>query len=741
MVSFLATLPASGSITVSFVDQPSGNNTGQMTSAALLAFNWGAEIDVTNGTTLSANARKIVTDWSGNSGDPRVTYWLQGSICTQVILEDRTPALAYDMGWDANKPLHPIFVVTFYPTSSAGAKVEMILENDWDTKREDQTYSLNLQVGNPLASVYTKANFTHLNESRWRKIFWSGTQPGAVAIDYNLPYMISSMAVPNWDLSKTVPAGAVNADVNGFNASDQCDLGGHGQWTQNMSTTGARPDIGVFPAWYVRYLYTMDPRLYTSMVGLAECSAHVPIHRRESGSGLFYDSARTIDAFGMPISVDARGAAVPNPIGTVTFGGWTYDLGHAPGFAYIPYLITGDWYFLEELQFLAASASFGSTPGWCSYCRGGNTWGYLSFSVQTRGQAWGLRDIGQAAFTAPDGSPQKAYFTQHLNNNIEIEEGEQGITNGAFPPPDPNCTGYVAGTPATVKWCFGNKTLNTVPDQPTQPLHNTLNFPNYGDPQGNQNTDAEMVLPAGNNEQCLNDNSPWMYGYKWNVMGHLQELGFSVGPLNQVQFKFLLHMILDPASNPWLVAAYRQPVIRQTTGDYYQTWADVLAGYNPTYSCPGSSGAQNLQTYQGWYLDNCPQSGAGDSNTGAPGYPHIMKGAASYLAGLSISDGALSGLTAWNWMAANVGFQNGIGANPQFAVLPRGVQTGPPPSSPCDMNGDGSVDVLDVQIAINQALGLAPCTNSDLQQNGTCTVIDVQRVINAALGGACVVGP
>src|SRR5580693_6762273 len=72
MVSFLATLPANGSITVNFVDQPSGNNTGQMASAALLAFNWGAEIDVTNGTTLTANARKIVTDWSGNSGDPRV---------------------------------------------------------------------------------------------------------------------------------------------------------------------------------------------------------------------------------------------------------------------------------------------------------------------------------------------------------------------------------------------------------------------------------------------------------------------------------------------------------------------------------------------------------------------------------------------------------------------------------------------------------------------------------------------
>jgi hypothetical protein len=51
------------------------------------------------------------------------------------------------------------------------------------------------------------------------------------------------------------------------------------------------------------------------------------------------------------------------------------------------------------------------------------------------------------------------------------------------------------------------------------------------------------------------------------------------------------------------------------------------------------------------------------------------------------------------------------------------------------------VNVLDVQIAINQALGIAPCTNADLQQNGQCNAVDVQRVVNSALGGTCVVGP
>ena len=61
-------------------------------------------------------------------------------------------------------------------------------------------------------------------------------------------------------------------------------------------------------------------------------------------------------------------------------------------------------------------------------------------------------------------------------------------------------------------------------------------------------------------------------------------------------------------------------------------------------------------------------------------------------------------------------------------------------SNPCDLNGDGVVDFLDVKAAINQALGIAACGTAALQQAGQCNVIDVQRVIDATLGGACLTG-
>src|SRR5437870_3525825 len=57
-------------------------------------------------------------------------------------------------------------------------------------------------------------------------------------------------------------------------------------------------------------------------------------------------------------------------------------------------------------------------------------------------------------------------------------------------------------------------------------------------------------------------------------------------------------------------------------------------------------------------------------------------------------------------------------------------------SSLCDLNQDGSINVVDVQMAINQALGQSSCT-SDLDHNGACDVVDVQRIIRAALGMGC----
>lgn len=59
----------------------------------------------------------------------------------------------------------------------------------------------------------------------------------------------------------------------------------------------------------------------------------------------------------------------------------------------------------------------------------------------------------------------------------------------------------------------------------------------------------------------------------------------------------------------------------------------------------------------------------------------------------------------------------------------------------CDVNDDGVVNVVDLQVEINATLGLHACGAGDLDGNGACDNVDIQRFIAAALGFRCHIGP
>jgi len=88
------------------------------------------------------------------------------------------------------------------------------------------------------------------------------------------------------------------------------------------------------------------------------------------------------------------------------------------------------------------------------------------------------------------------------------------------------------------------------------------------------------------------------------------------------------------------------------------------------------------------------------------------------------------------WMIWVLGWDDLPGQTPEYPLL-AAVKAAFNPStslSPCDVNGDGSTNIQDVQLETNMALKTIACTNP----SGTCTVTSVQRVVNAVLGGSCV---
>jgi hypothetical protein len=54
----------------------------------------------------------------------------------------------------------------------------------------------------------------------------------------------------------------------------------------------------------------------------------------------------------------------------------------------------------------------------------------------------------------------------------------------------------------------------------------------------------------------------------------------------------------------------------------------------------------------------------------------------------------------------------------------------------CDVGNSGTVNVTDVQLMIDEALGVVPAVN-DLSQDGVVNVVDIQIVIAGALGLGC----
>jgi hypothetical protein len=124
------------------------------------------------------------------------------------------------------------------------------------------------------------------------------------------------------------------------------------------------------------------------------------------------------------------------------------------------------------------------------------------------------------------------------------------------------------------------------------------------------------------------------------------------------------------------------------------------------------------------------------------GIPSGFAGSASAGSGYTVAQQDTGGSPAINetLVTNSAGSFNGTfnfsGSTDWSAVLATFVGSGT--AGPmCDVNGNGTTNVQDVQLEVNMALGMTACT-ADINSDGKCNVVDVQRVTNAALGGQCV---
>ena len=746
ILSFWLTMNSSQLTKIQFISQGNGNNTESVSPVELaksfLGGRWDAAIEAKantingNASTHKVTARQLLANWDGSDSENGIRHWLKGSICTQLIVEDKTPALSQDFGWrtalapaalaaamtatsqtltvratdldavgkwsfpltayvnaeqirlcsadgpvlkvcedgrgangtvakvhaatrilapdqgwmdapeDKYRSLHPVFVLTFYPNWS-GVKIDYILENTWATRLQDQVYQARLLAG-PDEHEFWSGPVVQEAATRWRKTFWLGAQPPAVQVDHNLRYMTSTAAIPNYDLDVKVSSSAIAKEMQIFRDSHPDDPMGTANWQVAMPATGGRGDLGVLPRWFVKYLYTFRPEMEELMIGNGNASGSVPIHFRESlTDGRPFNSDKTAPAFGRVFSIDARptgrlmsGLMASSdtkpeervvPVGTMTPGDWQVDMAHQPSMAYVPYLVTGDWFYLEEMYFWSSfNLAFGN-PGLCNYCRLGSA-GYIHDTSSVRAEAWGLRTLAQTAFAAPDGSPEKPYFIDKLNNNIAVKEGKYDVTDGNYYQPAQGCKAPCKDT----LWRFGRDYIG-------QGLNNPLHFCELG-------TAGQIDAATIDKTTVYAAGTPWEANFLHVVMGYIEDLGFpQVRPMRMRVATNLLHQLQDPKFNPYLAAEYRTPERRLPDQAFYDNWADVRRGYLPAL--------QDMEAFPAPRL------------TGADSYPYILKAAASYITMLR-DDSGLSGQAGYEWITSKLRHDL-YATDPTWALVPR----------------------------------------------------------------------
>lgn len=577
---------------------------------------------LTGSVNLTLNGVQYSASLADALADPKAVNWLSGSLANEWIVSAPLKT--------ADNVVHPLlsasFAVRWYPGLVKQARVDVIVENTktFTAGARNLTYDVNVNVGG--RAVYAKTGLLHYHHSRWHQsAWWDATTTPQVHARHNTAYLVASKAISNYDLS-VAPAETLLADfVKQLPASKTGPMTA-GPVMASMGTTGGRGDIGPLPVWTVAYLLSKDQRALTSMMAAADGSATWSIHMRDEKTGMplrvdneAYKNASTHmnlakrGPLPVPRCADNNNSLCASP--------FKDDTAHQPSMVYLPYLLTGDYYYLEELQFWAAWNPLGTDPGNSGYGKGLVRW------QQVRGQGWSLRTLGHVAYITPDAHPLKDYFVKQVDNNLAFYHDT-----------------YVVGNPNQLGMFDGSG--------------------------------------AGANK--MDTSAPWQDDFLTWSFGYLAELGFSKAePILQWKSKFPVGRMTDPGFC-WIEAtAYHLLTRVDATSPVYNSFADLYAAnfggesirhdvktlVHPngvpfmSQQCGSQAQADWFTTAMGrrWTLGR--MSGYSDSPLG---YPANMQPALAVAAVSGIPNAG----QAWTTFAGRADKQN-YAMGPQWNIIPR----------------------------------------------------------------------
>jgi hypothetical protein len=241
--------------------------------------------------------------------------------------------------------------------------------------------------------------------SRWR---WQSAPRPVIATPEQL---ITAKLLPPYSRQVAKNAPTINTDAIVYKGPmDNAGV------VQYVGTTGDRPDIGPVTEYQAAYILSSDDSALKAVLAQAEAAGSMPMHVRDERTGA------PVDCFQYPHvswyyksegDQWVKGSdSIVNATGQPTCP-WQLNTSHDPALNYVPYLLTGDPYYLEELQF-QGNQLLGAT----NYYRGKLQSVYPG---ETRSYAWSMRTMFQLAKVTPVAVPHwlkpRAYWKHIVDDN------------------------------------------------------------------------------------------------------------------------------------------------------------------------------------------------------------------------------------------------------------------------------------------------------------------------------------
>lgn len=499
------------------------NTAAPISLSDVLATDFDAEVDLNVGGTLyTAHARQFLqqaqADAACHPWGKECNLWLSGPLVSEWVVGGSIRSAA-----GPSPHLAVYFYVRAYDRPVNAIRVNVVIENDWTyvPGPRNVTYDASIKLG---SQVYSYPALTHIVQSRWHKILWWGNEPQVYA-KLDGRYIESTGAVSQY--------ADVHPSEDFLNSVTQSvDPMGHADQTVGMGATGAQAGIGPLPRWTTAYLLSMDRRAFNYMLANDDAAGHYGTLYRDKQTGrpttvLDYPYITIVGSLGDSRDPDTGITYKVPDCGGDCSQPFKPDRAHQPSIGYLPYIVTGDFFYLEQMQFWVDWDEIWQNPSYRNHADG------LLYSNQVRGQAWDLRSLANAAYISPDNDPLKSYFTNMLNNNIDWYN--QRYVNNA----DADKLGFLG--------------------------HNSTPYSING------------VADVGM--------APWMDDFFTWAMGHLVELGFTNAlPMLRWKAKFPVALMTAPGYCWLMASAYALQVHDMAQGPYYTTFAQVYDNTFPALS-------------------------------------------------------------------------------------------------------------------------------------------------------------